>query len=135
MLMEQWQPYLDNYKPAFANFVCFQELTLGTVAPQSEGLASTLNNHISIDPSYCCKSSHEFQCPIVYMCSTSWIFFIGLCLQTSLLRPSCFWIHVSHCRLLCALVYLDVFYIHVIDNTDIPLAYMNGNRAVGGLKT
>lgn len=38
MLMEQWQPYLDNYKPAFANFVCFQELTLGTVAPQSEGL-------------------------------------------------------------------------------------------------
>lgn len=44
MLMEQWQPYLDNYKPAFANSVSFQELTLGTVAPQSEGLALALND-------------------------------------------------------------------------------------------
>ena len=61
MLMEQWQPYLDNYKPAFANSVSFQELTLGTVAPQSEGLASALNN-------FCCKSGLALQCPILYMC-------------------------------------------------------------------
>ncbi|KAG0592509.1 hypothetical protein KC19_1G258200 [Ceratodon purpureus] len=38
MLMENWAPYLETYKPAFANSVVFQELTLGSIAPHFEGL-------------------------------------------------------------------------------------------------
>lgn len=47
MLMENWTPYLETYKPAFANSVVFEELTLGSIAPHFEGLASTLSNYAS----------------------------------------------------------------------------------------
>jgi hypothetical protein len=41
MLMDSWEPFLDFYKPALATSVNFQELTLGTVAPQFDGLISS----------------------------------------------------------------------------------------------
>jgi hypothetical protein len=43
MLMENWIPILETYKPTFANSVIFQELTLGAIAPHFEGLASILS--------------------------------------------------------------------------------------------
>ena len=46
--MTNWEPYLETYKPAFANAVVFQELTLGSIAPHLEGLVSTLNNFVSM---------------------------------------------------------------------------------------
>lgn len=42
MLMKRWEPYLDSHKPSFVNLVSFHELTLGSVAPQFEGLARVL---------------------------------------------------------------------------------------------
>ena len=41
MLMDSWEPFLDFYKPTLATSVNFQELTLGSVAPQFDGLFSS----------------------------------------------------------------------------------------------
>ena len=42
MIMDTWEPYLDYHKPNLATSVTFQELTLGTVAPQFLGIVIRL---------------------------------------------------------------------------------------------